>query len=351
MLVLFWDPAAPMNSVLLLVILAGVGASMVVQATAVLDTFVMAIAVVIGSVALRFGTADAMFGGVMPWLVVAFGVWLVLLGVNAHQRFNANLLLRLRNEALVESLGCANREAEAARMRAEAANFAKSNFLANMSHELRTPLNAVIGFSDFIRATSAEARTCDYAGDINAAGIHLLSIIDEILDISKIEAGKMTVTRTRVDLAQVAVGALRVIAPRALDKNITVVNACDPAIDIWADERAIRQVLLNLLSNAVKFTGRGGRVEVASCEAGPNVEITVSDNGCGMDAAFAARAFEPFEQKDSAYTRSNGGTGLGLAIVRGLVQLHDGHCTIDSQPGAGTTVRITLPILRQRKVA
>jgi len=236
-----------------------------------------------------------------------------------------------------------------ARIQAELANRAKSDFLANMSHELRTPLNAIIGFSEAISSEMlgpvTDRRQLEYIKDIHSSGLLLLSIINDVLDMSKIEAGKLELAADAVSLQPVIAEAVRMVSERARGRNIEVVSSL-PAerIAILADERAIKQIMLNLLSNAVKFSHESGRVNVrASFDPAGNLVLEVEDYGIGMAADEMERALQPFGQAKPATTRTHGGTGLGLPIAKGLAEAHGGMLTLDSTPGHGTKVRILLP--------
>ena len=237
----------------------------------------------------------------------------------------------------------------AARSAAEDANAAKSIFLATMSHELRTPLNAILGFSELIRdqvfGPVGTPRYAEYAGDIHASGEHLLGLITSILDISKIEAGKLELDLRRIDLRLTLEQCLHLIDTRAEGQGLAMVEDFDPALpEIHADERAVRQMVLNLLSNAVKFTPAGGRVTLRAAADGPDwVEIAVSDTGIGIPEDQVERVMRPFEQLDNSYSRGAGGTGLGLALVKALADLHGGTVYLISKVDQGTTVSIRLP--------
>ena len=237
---------------------------------------------------------------------------------------------------------------------AELANRAKGDFLANMSHELRTPLNAIIGFSEILSGEHLgplkNPRYLEYSSDIHSSGLHLLSIINDVLDMSKIEAGKLDIHEEDIDVRQLLAGSLRMVRERARKQEVELLcHADDPNLAIFADERAMKQCLLNLLSNAAKFSKIGGRVTVdAHIDAQNRTVITIADDGIGMTEQEQERALQPFGQAHSSTTRTYGGTGLGLPITQGLVEAHGGTLSIVSNPGTGTAVTITLPAERTR---
>jgi signal transduction histidine kinase len=236
-----------------------------------------------------------------------------------------------------------------ARRQAEAANQAKSEFLANMSHELRTPLNAVIGFSEVISnqvfGPLRNDKYLEYMKDIHSSSLHLLAIINDVLDMSKIEAGKLDLARQPLRLQSVAATAARILHERAASRGIAILPefAAEDVV-IRADERAIKQIFLNLLGNAIKFSHEDGVIHLrVAREGGASALLEVEDHGIGMTAQEQRRALEPFSQAQATTTKIYGGTGLGLPITKGLVEAHGGRLTIASRPGQGTTVRITLP--------
>lgn len=237
---------------------------------------------------------------------------------------------------------------EAARREAERIASSKSQFLATLSHELRTPLNAVIGFSDLLLQKTIlpenDPRRDEYARIINSSGQHLLDVVNGILDMSKIESGMMVVEQEPVDVADTLKACLEVLAVKAQERGVRLVNAPAPGLpEIVADRRALKQILLNLVSNAVKFTPQGGEVSVTCVMDRDEVEIAVADTGIGIAADDMAQLGSPFYQVRQAYDRQHEGTGLGLSVVRGLVGLLGGSLLIESAPGEGTRVSVRLP--------
>jgi two-component system, cell cycle sensor histidine kinase PleC len=231
--------------------------------------------------------------------------------------------------------------------RAEEANQTKSKFLANMSHELRTPLNAIIGFSEIMGSGMFGAlgseKYQEYCHDILTSGHYLLEVINDILDMSKIEAGRMKLDMEQLDLSKTLTESLRVVSGRANDKNLTLEADIEGAISVVADRRAVKQIVVNLLSNAVKFTPDGGKVIVRSRVLSGSIMLMIADTGIGIAPHSLARLGRPFEQVESQLTKTYHGSGLGLAIARSLTQLHGGTMRLRSKLGAGTVVCVTLP--------
>ncbi len=245
-----------------------------------------------------------------------------------------------------------NIEREAAHAAAVAANRTKSEFLANVSHDLRTPLNAIIGFSDTMRmgifGSIENPRYRDYVEYINNSGVHLLSIINDILDISKIQSGKMSLEESKVDLLQTIEASLVLLYARAREGGVRIVKKLPARLPfISADERKLKQILLNLVTNSVKYTPFGGSVTIsASVNRDLGVLVTVADTGIGIAADQIRTALEPFAQIENAYTRRETGTGLGLPIAKALTELHGGTFELTSEVGVGTVIHFSLPASR-----
>ncbi len=237
----------------------------------------------------------------------------------------------------------------------EQAYAAKSRFLANMSHELRTPLNAIIGFSEMIESQMLgpifNEKYLEYATNIKDSGTHLLDLISDILDMSKIEAGKHTLELEQVNIKDIIDRATHMIIGRAQEQNISLRtdNVENSDIDIIGDRRALTQVLLNLLSNAVKFTPEKGSVWIECYKRGDYISLKICDTGIGIPPNKLASVLRPFEQASSQYTRDHEGTGLGLSITKKLIELHGGSMSIESSVGIGTTVSVRLPYVAKEQ--
>jgi len=232
----------------------------------------------------------------------------------------------------------------------EVANKHKSEFLANMSHELRTPLNAIIGFSEVLMERlfgEVNDKQADYLNDIHSSGKHLLTLINDILDLSKVEAGRMELEVSTFDLASAVSNAMTLVRERAQRHGIALGQQVDAKLDnITADERKFKQILLNLLSNAVKFTPDGGRIDVSAQREDGNAVIAVHDTGIGIAQEDQAAVFEEFRQVGRDYTKKQEGTGLGLTLTKKFVELHGGRIWLESEPGKGSTFTFTIPLQR-----
>lgn len=268
--------------------------------------------------------------------------------LNEEQLQNAVAGLERSQEQLAELA----RKYETEKVRAEGANRAKSEFLANMSHELRTPLNAINGFSEIMMnemfGPLGDERYKGYSQDIHSSGQHLLALINDILDMSKIEAGKMNLKFEPMHVEDVAEDAVRLVRNRAEAAGLNLSIDFPPLPEIEADYRAIKQVLLNLLSNAIKFTPRAGSVtltaEIRRDPFGDMVRVSVADTGIGIAKEDLARLARPFEQVESQFSKTTQGTGLGLALTKSLISMHEGVLDMTSTPGEGTTVSFALPV-------
>jgi signal transduction histidine kinase len=260
--------------------------------------------------------------------------------VNLLQTFAAQSALAIQNARLY-------REIEEKSRQIEAANRHKSEFLANMSHELRTPLNAIIGFSEVLQERlfgELNEKQAEYTDDILTSGRHLLSLINEILDLSKVEAGRMELELATFDLPLAIDNARTFVRERAIKHGITLDVDVDERLgDYVGDERKIKQILLNLLSNAVKFTAEGGRIEISARKISGSVEISVSDTGIGIAPEDLPKIFEEFRQVGSDYSHKVEGTGLGLTLAKKFVELHGGKIWVTSEFGKGSTFSFSLP--------
>ncbi|MCW2243026.1 sensor histidine kinase [Azospirillum canadense] len=293
--------------------------------------------------------------------MLALLILLLVRGIGQRERMLADLqanerALRASQSRLIADIAARHRvEAEliAAKQASDDANQAKTQFLANMSHELRTPLNAIIGFSEALLTGifgPMAPRQTDYVGDIRRSGLHLLSLINDILDTTKIECGKYSLHEESLSVRDLALHGLRQIEPLAEEKGIALALQVPSTLPrLWADERAITQVLLNLLSNAVKFTPAGARTSLSAfLTADGALRLQVADTGIGIPAADLQRVLEPFQQVENVHTRRYPGTGLGLPLVKSLVELHGGSFMLESEAGKGTTATVTLPAFRVR---
>ncbi len=279
-----------------------------------------------------------------------FATWFVVVGTaTAVGNFVNWLVTSVRRLAVAEYES--RREAQTTRLLLEIASRHKTEFLANMSHELRTPLNAVIGFSEVLEDElfgPLNERQRGYVSDILASGRHLLALINDILDLAKVEAGHMDLTVGTVAIDEVLSQGLTMVRERATSNGVSLELDVDPSAgQIDADERKVRQVVFNLLTNAVKFTPSGGTVRTSARRNGSEIEIAVEDTGIGIDPTKIDRIFEEFEQASIHHE----GTGLGLALAKRFVELHGGRMWVESEPGRGSTFTFTLPVQRQPALA
>ena len=347
---LFWDAASPVNHLYVALIAVTVVWNVLFTRMSHTAIFLAGVIPMVAAFWLRTLTATDSVSYVLAQLLPIWATYIVMMGLVGRIRIDAAFQTGFAKEDLSIALRESMDEADRKRFEAETANAAKTTFLANMSHELRTPLNAILGFSDIIaRQTLGPgemARYSEYAADINTAGAHLLSLINDLLDVAKIEAGKMEIDPQPLDAAEVFGEIERLVAPRALARGHVIDYEVDSALPrVLADERAFKQIVLNLLSNAVKFTPDRGRIAVTfrrAVEGG--LLLKVEDNGPGIAPEKLETVFKPFSQIDNRYGRQAGGTGLGLALVKGLVELHGGRCWIESALGRSTMVFVYFPL-------
>jgi two-component system cell cycle sensor histidine kinase PleC len=279
-------------------------------------------------------------------------LFLVFLANRLYSNNVAALEFRAEKDALIAELETAKSNSDEARRKAEEANLAKSRFLATMSHELRTPLNAILGFSEVMKGEvfgpHSNESYKEYSSDIHSSGQHLLNLINEILDLSRIEAGKYELKEEAVSLAAVVEDAHHMLKLRAKAKSQTIREMVEPDLPrVWADERAIRQIVLNLLTNAIKFTPQGGEITIkAGWTASGGQYVSVVDSGPGIPEEELPTVMESFGRGSLALKTAEQGTGLGLPIVKGLVELHGGVFNLNSRLRIGTEVTFTIPAER-----
>jgi two-component system cell cycle sensor histidine kinase PleC len=346
---LLWERGNALNHLFLAAAVLSVVAALLVSRGSNRTMYVASLVPISMLTAARFVTGDLGMDLVIGALAPCIATQMWVTGYPQIQRMEEDSRLRFKVEDLARELEETRDDALRKRFEAEAANASKTAFLANMSHELRTPLNAILGFSEIISQEClgpvGNARYKDYAGDIHSSGAHLLSLINDLLDIAKIEAGRMEIAPTPLQAGRIFDLALKLVGSRAREKHQSLSIAVDPsAPPLHADERAVKQILINLVSNAVKFTPEGGRIEVVGSKARDGgFQIMVRDNGPGIPRERLDRIFKPFSQVDNRYDRQEGGTGLGLALVRGLAELHGGRAWLESEFGKGCSVFVVLP--------
>jgi two-component system cell cycle sensor histidine kinase PleC len=289
---------------------------------------------------------------VLAGLTVAAETYFMMVSKHLYDSAISTLEARAQFNSLIGEIEQQKAKSDDAARRAEAANLAKSRFLAQMSHELRTPLNAILGFSEVMKGEVLGPHSTptykEYASDIHASGQHLLNLINEILDLSRIEAGRYELNEEAVNLMHMAEESRHLLKMRASKRGIKVHEQFEPNLPkIWADERAVRQVCLNLLSNAIKFTPQGGEVWVkVGWTASGGQYLAVRDTGTGISEEELPIALSPFGQGSNAIKSAEQGAGLGLPIVKGLVELHGGSFTLRSKLREGTEVVVTFPAER-----
>ena len=352
---LLWDVANTSNHVFIELMCLAIVARIVVNranhATFFFASFLPMACLLFARCAIGFQPVDM----VLAAIVVLYAIQVHLDSSHISIRWDEEACTRFAFADMSRELEEARDEALMKRAEAESANASKTGFLANMSHELRTPLNAILGFSEIIAREClgpvGSPRYKEYAGDIHNSGTHLLSLINDLLDVAKIEAGRMEIEPHMIDAERALESALKFVAMRARERkqNLTIAVQEDAGL-LYADERALKQIVINLVSNAVKFSPEGGDIDViARRNPAGDFEMVVADNGPGIPKEKIDRIFKPFSRVDNRYDSENGGTGLGLALVRGLVELHGGRTWMESEPGKGTRVFVVLPMAAEQE--
>jgi two-component system cell cycle sensor histidine kinase PleC len=348
---LFWAPGIPVNHSFIAILLCAVLAAWASVGTLHLATGVLSLPVFLFIIMLgpvTSGNPISMGISLSYWLIMA-----LLFRTNYTTR-ERMMRLEIERGALIDNLTAAKSESDAARDRAETASRAKSAFLANMSHELRTPLNAILGFSEIIQTKAIGPNALDqyaeYGGYIHGSGEHLLSLINDILDLAKIESGRLTLRETDIDLRQLMDETANMMSAKALAAGLSLAVQVDRSFpNIHADERALRQILVNLASNAIKFTPPGGRITAfANVLTGGSLAFGMDDTGVGIAPEDHAEVFESFGQGRHDAVLGDKGTGLGLPIVKGLAEAHGGSAILNSVRNEGTRITILLPASRAR---
>jgi two-component system cell cycle sensor histidine kinase PleC len=301
------------------------------------------------AVALNFALQGDLHNYILGIMAVAAQGYFTLLAHRLYSAGLATLVARAEKDALIGELEQAKLISDDARRRAEGSNIAKSQFLAQMSHELRTPLNAILGFSEVMKTEvfgpHAVAAYKDYSNDIHSSGQHLLNLINEILDLSRIEAGRYELTEESVSLTNVVEDCHHLLTLRAKNRGITIHEVFEPELPrLWADERALRQVCLNFLSNAIKFTPSGGEVWLkVGWTASGGQYMSIKDTGPGIPEEEIPIVLSKFGQGSNAIKSAEQGTGLGLPIAMNLIELHGGTFTLKSKVRIGTELIATFP--------
>ncbi len=348
---ILWEPGNAINHLFLAGMMAGVIATQAVMRINHVDLFIASLLPVAGFTVARFAFGESVLDYTVAATLVLYAVQFNLDGRRLTRRVGEDSRLRFQVEDLARELEETRDEALRKRFEAETANASKTAFLANMSHELRTPLNAILGFSEIIAqecfGPAGSPRYKEYAGDIHSSGAHLLSLINDLLDVAKIEAGKMDIDPNPLEVRKHF--RKRAQDHRAPRRARSVKNSPSRSRPIrpplFADERALKQILINLVSNAVQVHARKADASPWSRakRRGGDFQIMVEDNGPGIPHEKLDKIFTPFSQVDNRYDRQAGGTGLGLALVRGLAELHGGRAWIESEYGHGCRVFVVLP--------
>ena len=341
------DPAARSYALVLLLLVAAMNATI----SAPIPSAVVGALTPMTLATLSFLRTASLSDGTLPLIALACGIQLYIMIVarRLHAASFEALSFQAEKDVLIAELEQATANSDLGRHRAEAANLAKSRFLATISHELRTPLNAILGFSEVMKGelfgSHAVASYKEYSNDIHASGQHLLTLINEILDLSRIEAGRFDLKEEAVALPHLVEDCRHLLGLRAKKRQITIEKAAEPDLPrIWADQRAIRQVILNLLSNAIKFTPQGGTIKIRiGWTASRGQYVAMRDSGPGIPEEEIAIVMSSFGRGALAHKNAEEGSGLGLPIVKGLIELHGGSFTLKSKLREGTEVIVIFP--------
>jgi len=347
---LLWDEVNNSNHVFIAMMCLAIVARIIVNRSNHMAFFLASFLPMASLLFVRFIVSFQPTDLILAALIPMYGIQVFLDSNHISDRWDEEALMRFSHEDMSRELEEARDEALRKRTEAETANASKTAFLANMSHELRTPLNAILGFSEIIAREClgpiGSPRYKEYAGDIHVSGSHLLSLINDLLDVAKIEAGRMEIEPQMIETARALDGAVKFVGPKARERNQSLtITVDDAAAVLFADERALKQIVINLVTNSVKFTRNGGRIDVAARRnADGDFELTVTDNGAGVPKEKLDRIFKPFSRVDNRYDSENGGTGLGLSLVRGLAELHGGRAWMESELGKGSCVHVMFPM-------
>ncbi len=346
---ILWERANSVNHIFLAACALAVVSALALARGSNMAMFVTGLVPISVMTAIRFGIGHSMLDHVIALAAPLFAFHMWWAGRPLVLQMHEDARLRFQVQDLARELEETRDEALRKRFEAETANASKTTFLANMSHELRTPLNAILGFSEIIAqecfGSVGNPQYKDYARDIHNSGAHLLSLINDLLDIAKIEAGRMEILPGPLDARGMLDAALKLVITKAAEKRQALTVRVEPSCPaLYADERALKQILINLVSNAVKFTPQGDRIEVIADRAPDGFfRLAVRDDGPGIPRAKLDTIFVPFSQVDNHFDRQAGGTGLGLALVKGLTELHGGRVWIESEMNHGCSVFVALP--------
>ncbi len=346
---LLWQPSELANHIYILALVVIIVSVRTMLATHSLPIVYAGTLPLFLTLAIMFAAHNDMLHWSLAGVIVATGLFYIILAHKVHDTARNMIAFRAQKDALIAELEEAKAKSDEARRHAEDANLAKSRFLATMSHELRTPLNAIMGFADVMKSEMLgkhEVRVYkEYSRDIHESGEHLLKLINEILDLSRIEAGRYSLDEETISVSDVGAECARLMQLRARKRGVELLRQFAPDLPlIRADEKAVRQIWLNLLSNAVKFTPTGGQVLVSTRrEADGGISLVVRDTGPGIPPDEVEQVLSPFGQGAIARQRAEDGAGLGLPIVKGLAELHGARMSIRSKMRLGTEVAITFP--------